>query len=176
LGWYIEGTVDYGSRAELFEGLEVGLSLPTLPVEVICGLIPQRKAHDLHVEGFDLRRQEVMYEDRSVVYAGRYLAHTRKKGKHYEWAVYVPDRDVDAIKVSHRCEIVAGLDPDNPWWWSGLERFNLFNNSTIIEEDEFDTFVRGAMAELSDSGLAPEHVTYDNVLNLADEIRESMGQ
>jgi hypothetical protein len=169
LGWYIEGTVDYGSRAELFEGLEVGLSLPTLPVEVICGLTPRNKA-------FRLQPTEVTYEDRSVVYAGRHLACTQKNDKLYEWAIYIPNKEVDGRKLSHQCEIVVGLEYDNPRWWVNPHRYNLYNSSTIIEEDEFDTFVRGAMADLSDSRLAPEHVTYDNVLNLADEIRESMGQ
>ena len=40
-------------------------------------------------------------------------------------------------------------------------------------EQEFDVWVRGAMAELSDDGKAPESVTYQNVLQLAEKIRNS---
>ncbi len=46
----------------------------------------------------------------------------------------------------------------------------------IIEQDEFDTFVRGAMAELSDEGKAPEYVTYQKVLQLTKKIRNSLNK
>ena len=42
--------------------------------------------------------------------------------------------------------------------------------------NEFDTFVRGAMAECSDEAVAPGHVTYDNVSILIKEIKASMEQ
>jgi len=45
----------------------------------------------------------------------------------------------------------------------------------IIEtKDEFNSWVLGAMAELSDDGIIPEHVTYDNVLNLVDELKTTL--
>ena len=43
-----------------------------------------------------------------------------------------------------------------------------------IDADEFDFWVRGAMAECSDDGKAPDFVTYDYVMNLADTIRNSL--
>ena len=45
---------------------------------------------------------------------------------------------------------------------------------TINKEAEFDTWVLGAMAELSEDGKAPEDVTYEKVLRLAQQIRESL--
>jgi hypothetical protein len=42
---------------------------------------------------------------------------------------------------------------------------------TIRSESEFDTWVRGAMAELSDDGTAPKHVTYRKVMQLARQTR-----
>ena len=43
-----------------------------------------------------------------------------------------------------------------------------------IESSEFDEFVVAAMAELSDDGKAPEHVTHENLLRLVKKARESM--
>ncbi len=40
--------------------------------------------------------------------------------------------------------------------------------------EDFNTFVLGAMAKRSDDGLVPGHVTYKNVLQLAERIRESL--
>jgi hypothetical protein len=47
---------------------------------------------------------------------------------------------------------------------------------TINSEQEFDIWVRGAMAELSDDGKAPESITYRNVLKLAEKIRNSLNK
>ena len=52
---------------------------------------------------------------------------------------------------------------------------NLVGNDIYIDtEQEFNTWVLDAMAELSDDGEAPEGITYNNVLELAEEIRASM--
>ena len=44
-----------------------------------------------------------------------------------------------------------------------------------IEED-FTTFVFGAMAERSDGGLIPEYVNYEDILRLAQRLRKSLAQ
>ena len=45
----------------------------------------------------------------------------------------------------------------------------------LIETAEnFDWWVLGAMAELSDDGKAPEDITYQTVLQLAEQIRKSL--
>jgi hypothetical protein len=41
----------------------------------------------------------------------------------------------------------------------------------IKTADDFDKWVRGAMAELSDSGTAPDQVTYQNVSQLIEKTR-----
>ena len=42
---------------------------------------------------------------------------------------------------------------------------------SIKTKEDFDTWVLGAMADLSSEGKAPEDVTYENVLQLARQIR-----
>jgi hypothetical protein len=44
----------------------------------------------------------------------------------------------------------------------------------IETQEDFDMWVLGAMAELSDAGIAPEHVTYESVLELAEKVRDSL--
>ena len=44
----------------------------------------------------------------------------------------------------------------------------------IETSEDFDKWILGAMAELSDDGNAPQGITYDSVLQLAKETRASM--
>jgi hypothetical protein len=68
-------------------------------------------------------------------------------------------------------------------WRPALYRFNLdpkpnaqFGLSVeyggpIKTAEDFDKWVRGAMAELSDNGKAPEPLTYQKVTELAQHLR-----
>jgi hypothetical protein len=44
----------------------------------------------------------------------------------------------------------------------------------VRSPNDFDTWVRGAMAELSDSGAPPDGITYDYVMELSRQIRASV--
>ena len=48
------------------------------------------------------------------------------------------------------------------------------NDIRIRNSNDFDALVRGAMAELSDDGQAPDHVTYEQVMELSKKLRESL--
>jgi hypothetical protein len=43
----------------------------------------------------------------------------------------------------------------------------------VDTKEDFDRLVLGAMAKVSDNGGIPEHVTYENVLRLAEQLRAS---
>ncbi len=152
LGWHahVEGQ---GSQEHLFKGLEPGGPLPKLPGQIA---------------------ELVLWPaNENVVYVGRHLAHTQRAGKFYEWGIYVPNRDVPKrslftnLKVRkeyHNCS-----ERDFPGWP------NLVTNEVnVYSEEEFDSWVLGAMAEQSDDGKAPEHISYKNVLQLAAKIRSSL--
>ncbi len=49
-------------------------------------------------------------------------------------------------------------------------------SSKIETEEDFDKWILGAMAELSDDGKSPENVTYKNVLQLTKRLRGSVAQ
>lgn len=138
-----------------FNNLKTGGPLPKLPVQ-IASLIPCP-----------------VKEDISCV--GHHLVHTQKAGKFYEWSIYVappkmPDRNSFFCYTMVKKSGVA--EP------SSVSRASLFEllaeEVEIKSEEDFNMLVLGAMAELNADGKAPEGVTYESVLQLAEQIRESL--
>jgi len=153
LAWYSVDKESTTPQRELFEGLEFGGALPKLPVEIYA-LKPSGWPGD-------------------TTYIGHHLAYTQKAEKFIEWSVYVPDGP-----APKRSEMLG---------YDAVYRFNLGEREPkcvfgytaeygilIKTAENFDWWVRGAMAELSDDGKAPESVTYESVLQLAEQIRESL--
>ena len=108
------------------------------------------------------------YTGPEVRYSGYHLAHTQKDGWSYEWAFYVPDSDpipkgTQYVVYRQLCDFNL-KEPQASRQGNPLHRY-------WIEPAEFDVFVRGAMAELSDDGQAPEYVTYDYVRELSEQAR-----
>ncbi len=170
IGWSLEDAASqYLTTEEPFENLISGQSSPKLPVEILYGLAPESKQ----------RNQRVIFNDTSVSYTGRHLAYSQKNGKFIEWAIYIPNKEVRTREVLPKCEIILGMDPENRKWRhrprNNTERLKL-SYLFIQNENDFDTFIRGAMAELSNAGAALEDITYEGVLELADEIRALMDE
>jgi hypothetical protein len=134
---------------EFFMGLEFGGPLPKLPVE-IYGLKPAGVSSD-------------------ITYTGCHLTYTQKAGKFIEWSLYVPDGTPPASVRQLGCDVIYRFNLDHePKWRIGLT----VNCMPIEAVEDFDKWVLGAMAELSDDGKAPENVTYENILQLTEQIRE----
>lgn len=158
-----DGSVIYGwhanrnpeeSQANLFTYLEPGGPLPNLPAQVV-GLKPWPSQEN-------------------VILAGRHLTFTRKKGKFYEWGIYVPDEKAPERNTFGGYKVISKYNFGPRPFFDG--RPNLLGQEQeliINSEQEFDIWVRGAMAELSDDGKAPESITYKNVLQLAEKIRNT---
>ncbi|MFB0551741.1 MAG: hypothetical protein ACETWQ_00370 [Phycisphaerae bacterium] len=153
-GWNSIDRLSEKPQEEFFEGLEFGGLLPKLPIEF----------NTLKPAG----------EPKDITYTGYHLAYTWKADRFTEWAVYVPD----------------GTPPENvkQFGYHALYVFNLEHEprleitlpvpyGLLIEtKEDFDKWVLGAMAELSDDGKAPENVTYESVLQLTKRIREPITQ
>lgn len=142
------------SQADLFENLTFGGKLPELAAKIeSLTSIPHRP---------------------SIEYAGHHLAHTHKDGIFYEWTLYVPDEKPPARTslLGYNLNVTYQVDESK----FGNRLGNLSEDLAIDGDSDFDTWVRGAMAWLSDDRTAPEHVTYENVLQLAERIRESLVQ
>ena len=120
--------------------------------------------------------QQVIFDDTSIYYTGRHLTYSQKDDKYYEWAIYVPSKDLRIREILQKCKIIFGMDPDDRKWkhrpkyhTEQLDLSYLF----IENSNDFDTLIRGAMADLSDSGAVRANITYDSVLELAESIRSA---
>ena len=142
----------YVDQSHLFKDLMPGGPLPELPM-VISGI------KTVSIEP---------YTGPEVRYSGHHLAHTLKDGWSYEWAFYVPHSEpipkgTQFVVYRQLCDFNL-KKPQASRQGNPLHRY-------WIEPTEFDMFVRGAMAELSDDGQAPEYVTYDYVRKLSEQAR-----
>ena len=151
LGWHANHEPRV-SQAGFFANLEPAGPLPQLPARVVA-LKPWPVEDDVTLQG-------------------RHLAWTEKNGKFYEWGLYVPDREVPDRLAFQNYRVISEFDRIEPRAFGGRP-ISVENDLTIASEAEFDTWVRGAMAELSDDGTAPASMTYKSVMALAQQIRSS---
>jgi hypothetical protein len=155
-GWScIEKGKETASQESLFKDLVAGGPLPKLPLEIHT-LLPTPRMGTLAWPGF-------------------HLAHTQKNGRHYEWTLYVPNQTAPRSGVmsydgEYRVHTEGPSKPNpelRPSWGAG----DPLHIDTVAD---FDEFVLGAMAELSDTGASPEGITYDYVMQLSQQISESL--
>ena len=102
-------------------------------------------------------------------YAACHLGHTSKAGRLIEWALYVPKN-----RRARQCQ-VPGLRRALPIQRRhAAQRRNGHEGALrrpVKTAEDFDKWVRGAMAELSDNATAPADVTYQKVSDLAQQTR-----
>jgi hypothetical protein len=154
LGWYSLDRESETSQEDLFENLEFGGSLPKLPVE-IWGMKPSGWTGD-------------------ITYLGWHLAYTKKAGKFIEWSLYVPEGSPPARSEMLGYDVLYRFNlEEEPKWRIA---YTLDYGIEIKSKEDFDIWVRGAIAELSDDGGAPDDVSYESVLQLAERLRESLAQ
>ncbi|MDB5358087.1 MAG: hypothetical protein JWN24_4540 [Phycisphaerales bacterium] len=134
----------------LFAALKPGGPLPELPV-VVPALRSSTQPYSAGPE---------------ITYTGYHLAFTRRDDRLIEWALYVPERKLTSPPPMQVYTLrVRGKGEPEPTDFNGLY------GDPLQGQEEFDTFVRGSMAERSDDGAAPAAVTYDAVTKLADQLR-----
>jgi outer membrane lipoprotein-sorting protein len=151
MGWRSFDSASEQPQELLFKDLMFGGPLPKLPVE-IHGVVPAGVAGD-------------------VTYAGYHLAYTHKGDEFDEWSLYVPDGvPPGSVKeLGYTALYRFNLDPQPKWIIGLMTEYGV----PIETAEDFDTWVLGAMAELSDTGMAPSHVTYEAVLNLVQQVRST---
>jgi hypothetical protein len=148
VGWQSLDRNTKETQEPLFANVFFGGPLPRLPVELYA----------LKPAGAPDR----------TAYTACHLGRTAKAGRITEWALYVPKTLVPA-NVKY-----LGYDL--------MTRFNTAASSNggmggrvpygvpVQTAADFDKWVRGAMAELSDNAAAPADVTYQKVTDLARQI------
>ncbi len=153
LGWRSFDPKDTQKQTLLFEGVAFGGPLPKLPIEFYA-LKP--------AEG-----------PGGPLYTGYHLAFTRKQDRFTEWGLYVPNGPPPADVQETGYEMLYR-------WNLEFARNFVFEHMTVKPEftiettAEFDEWVLGAMAELADNGTAPADVTYQKVIDLAQQVRTSV--
>ncbi|MHC4526043.1 MAG: hypothetical protein ACYTEU_14195 [Planctomycetota bacterium] len=153
-GWHANNNPEE-SQALLFENLRPGGPLPQLPAQ-ITSLIPYPAKDE-------------------VSCIGHHFTYTRKQGKFYEWGIYVPNGHIPKRYNFKAYKIISKYNNTEPGSFNS--RPKLVGDEIYIDsEQEFNTWVLGAMGELSDDGKGPENITYDGVLKLAQQIRESLDE
>jgi len=153
LAWCSESTQSAVSQAEVFVNLRPGGPLPKLPIE-ICGL-------------------KSIGGGGPITYNGWHLCHTIKNGKFYEWSIYVP---IELPFVRNDFLGYQTIPRFNPPQDKTTFSLPLYDDLPIEDENQFNKWVLGAMAELNDDGQIPENITYNSVLELSHKIRETSGQ
>jgi len=153
LAWCSESTQSAVSQVEVFANLRPGGPLPKLPIE-ICGL-------------------KSIGGGGPITYNGWHLCHTIKNGKFYEWSIYVPIQTPFARTDFLGYQTVPRFNPPQDKATFSLP---LYDDLPIEDENQFNKWVLGAMAELNDDGQIPENITYNSVLELSHKIWESSAQ
>jgi uncharacterized protein CbrC (UPF0167 family) len=152
LGWQSFDPKDEEEQALPFEGVTFGGPLPKLPVEFYA-LKPADGSSEPLCTGY-------------------HLAFTRKQGRSVEWSLYVPDGTppTDVQVTGYEMLYRWNLEFDPRW----TIRRTVTPEFTIQTAGEFNEWVLGAMAELCEDGKAPADVTYQKVIDLAQQVRTSV--
>jgi len=148
MAWSSENKPATESQEALFKSLKVGGDVPPLPLEAYS-LKPYIPKAD-------------------VTYHGRHLAYTQKQGHFIEWSIYVPDGPPPKHCEETRYEVIFRFNYPPPDWRTSPQ--SLGDGIVIESAEDFDRWVLGAMAELSDSGVPPRDLTYEGVLALSKQI------
>ena len=150
LPWSVRELSKDEPQDDLFANLIAGGELPKLPVE-IHGLKPQGQT--------------------TLTYLGRHLAWSKKDGRHFEWALYVPDKELpDPISFF---TLLARPNPADREL-QGNDSPGYPPCAIEVTAGDFDELVLGSMAQLSDNGVRPEKISLQSVLQLADSIRQTL--
>ncbi len=142
---------DTESQEPLFADLAFGGSLPRLPVEI----------YSLKPAGAPDR----------MAYVGRHLGYTSQAGRFIEWALYVPKTKPPANVKYLGYDMLSRFNTATP---SGRMGITVGSGVAVQSAEDFDKWVRGAMAGFSDSGKPPVDVTYQTVCDLARQVRTSI--
>lgn len=138
----------------LYEGLIFGGDLPRAPAELVAMMT----------------RQDEDHPGVPIHYVGRHVTTTRKTGRVYEWALYVPQQVVPVEGICSynlaliRLNMAPSVNPVGGRTW--------VVTSFAVTARSFAEYVRPAARELSDSAAVPSEITYDRLLALAEEVRK----
>lgn len=144
------------SQIEVFESLQAGGPLPKLPIVVSA-----------------LERKRLW--SRKTLYTGRHLTYTQKDDKLFEWAIYVPTQEKQTDRPGYESfEAILGFNPPSleaNWNY----KVGVFSGR-YVDAKNYSTLLLKYIGDFCDDVFMPEDLTYENVLQLARQIRNSLGE
>jgi len=153
---------------DAYENLMFGEALPETPC-ALCGLISIGAMKPCGL----LSAYEKDTPMTIIHYRGRHVAHTYSTGKVYEWGLYVPQREVSNGKPIRTAITVVRSRLQGSEAWRPMLGKQL--TSLVVTPQSFTEYVAGAVAELSEDGVVPAVMAYENLLELAKHVRDTPG-
>ena len=159
--WQSVDAKESRDQSGYFQGLRIGGNLPKLPTEIFA-LSPEPNVRNVQFIGYHLTFT---------------LKETEKGKRWYEWSLYIPDKEPPPVNSVLKYRIHRRLNVNRT---KNIE--NRRNQSAVTypqeikTEEDFNTFVIDAMAKRSDGDFVPEHVTYENILQLTQRLRKSLSK
>ena len=148
IGWNSIHPEDARTQTALFQDLTPGGPLPELGIVVTA------------LDGIGLGSSPM------ISYTGHHLTTTQKDGKFIEWGVYISGQETSSLGI-------RGYQLINRYNINTVQvNLNSGPGLSIENEYDFETLVMGAMAELNDSGYAPNEVSYQDLMSLIQKIKE----
>ena len=149
-GWNTQRLAPNGKPPEsVFSNLVVGGPLPLL--------------------AFTLSRIRTIGLDEEIEYVSRHLTRTDDDDGYHEWSLHVPRKQPPARSSFFGYSLLWGPPGQEPVFPTDVR-----TDAVLESDEEFDVFVRGAMAELSRDGQAPPHITHQYVAGLVHKIRDEI--
>ncbi|MHC4556635.1 MAG: anti-sigma factor family protein [Planctomycetota bacterium] len=146
------------SQIEVFQNLQPGGPLPELPIVISA-----------------LKRKSLW--SRKTLYIGHHLAYTQKDNKLYEWAIYVPTKEMQTSRfaVSYKSfEAILRFNP--PSLEANWNYEIVILADRYVDVKNFNTLLLKYISDFSDDGIVPENLTYENFLQLTEQIRNSLAE
>lgn len=138
----------------LYDGLIFGGDLPRVPAELVAMMT----------------RQDEDHPGVPIHYVGRHVTTTRKAGRVYEWALYVPQQVVPVEGICSSTLALIRLNPVSVVSPSAGRTWVV--TSFAVTARSFAEYVRPAVRDLSDSTAVPSEIAYDRLLTLAEAVRK----
>lgn len=170
--WNVAGGPAEPDPNKAYRDLTLGGPVPDLPV-ALYGLLSSP------VLGAEKRYGSVSFwnENTSITFVhgiGRHLMCTRRAGRVYEWALYVPQKEIPSHKPAQETIVAVKW---HAHYLQGSPTIFMMDSLTslVVTPEHLAQYMAEAFRELSDNPAVPACMSYPSLLDLAKQVREKRG-
>jgi hypothetical protein len=166
--WNAAGGPPPSDPNQAYEGLTLGGPLPKTSV-ALYGLLSSP------VIGAERRYGSVSFGDENapitIIHGvGRHLTYTRRAGRIYEWALYVPQEEIPCDKPMKQTIVAIKHHMRDFDYSPGMSIDPL--TSLVVTPERLARYVSDTFRELSDDRTVPAYMDYRSLLKMATQIRK----